>query len=432
MRVSVEKVSSIKKKISFEIPSERVETEIDKAFDKIRKRAAIKGFRKGKVPQALIEKHFSDQMAEDVLKSIFNETFYNALHEHGIYPVSQPMIESDVLKKGEPLKYSATFEVMPEIDLKEYTGLKLNKEKYVFDAEAIESKLKQLQENMAQLEPVADQRPVAPGDFVTVDFKGLVAGEPIDQGAAEDYMLEIGSGQFIPGFEEQVVGMEAGDEKEITVTFPEQYGNRELAGKEALFLVKLKEIKVKKLPELDDEFARGLGEFETLDQVKAKLGEAHEKQESERISAQLRERLIQALVEKNEFEVPGTLVDRQLDLMLDNAKKRLSSQRLTLEMLGLDDERFRSQYRETALNQVKGDLLLDAVAEKEGIKVGESDIEAEIGRIAASMNQDPEKVKGYYAEGSARDGLTARLREEKTIAFLLERAEVTEVTKEEL
>jgi trigger factor len=433
MQVKVESMSKIKKKITFEIPVDRVESEIDKAFEEIRKRAAIKGFRKGKAPRSYIEKHYREMMEEDVLKKLVNDTYFKALHEEKIFPIAHPVIESDELKKGEPFKYSATVEVYPEIEVKDYAGLEVKKERYARDDETVNLRLQEMRENMAQLQPAEEGRPAASGDFVTLDFKGFVDGVPFEHGDAEDYPLELGAGRFIPGFEEQVVGMRSGDEGSITVTFPENYGNKELSGKDATFAVKIKEIKIKELPALDDDFAKELGEFETLDQLRAKMVEVHEQQEKERIESDLREKLVQALIARNDFEIPEAMVEKQLQIMLDSTKKRLTAQKLSLEMMGLDEENYRIRFRGTAETQVKGALLLDTLAGQEGIKVEDGDVDERIKQIAAQHNQKFETLKSYYGQNeSARENLRAQLTEDKVIEFLLAKAKVTEVSRDEI
>ena len=433
MQVKVEAMSKIKKKITFEIPVERVESEIDNAFEEIRKRAAIKGFRKGKAPRSYIEKHYVAMMEEDVLKKLVNDTYFKALQEEKIFPIAHPVIESDELKKGEPFKYSATVEVYPEVEVKDFVGLEVKKELYLRDDETIERRLQEMRENMAQLQPAEEGRPAAQGDFVTLDFKGSVDGVPFEHGDAEDYPLELGSGRFIPGFEEQIVGMKSGDEGSVTVTFPENYGNKELAGKEAAFAVKIKEIKIKELPALDDEFAKELGDFETLDQLRAKMVEVYEQQEKERIESDLRERIVQALIARNDFEIPEAMVEKQLQIMLDSTKKRLVAQKLSLEMMGLDEASYRIRFRDTAATQVKGALLLDTLAGQEGIKVGDDAIDERVRQIAAQHNQDFETLKRYYEQNeSARENLRAQLTEDKAIEFLLAKAHVTEVSRDEI
>ncbi|ANA40250.1 MULTISPECIES: trigger factor [Geobacter] len=431
MTSTVESLSSVKKKISFEIPADRVTSEIDKVFEKIRKRAALKGFRKGKAPQSLIEKHYVDVMEGDVLKNLFEETYFKALAEHKIFPVSHPVIDSDEIKRGTPFTYSATVEVLPEIDVKDYNGLEVAKETFTPDESVVEKRLQEMRENMSHLKPLDVGSVAETGHFAVIDFTGYVDDVPFEGGSAESYQLELGSGRFIPGFEEQIVGMKSGESKSVTLSFPEDYWNKDLAGKEARFDVTLSEIKVKELPELNDEFAAQMGEFDSIAQLRDKVAELYEKQESDRIKADLQDGVVQALIGKNEIEVPSTLVDRQLQTMLANARNRLAQQRLTFEMMGMNEESFKAQYRTVAENQVKGSLLLEAVAKKEGISVEEADIEKKLLEIAGGSEEELGRVKSFYEQNrSARENLVAHLAEEKVMSFLLESAVISEKTKE--
>ncbi|HJV36376.1 trigger factor [Geomonas sp.] len=434
MQTNVEKLSSIKQKISFEIPAERVAAEVDKAYASIRKQAAIKGFRKGKVPQSVIEKQYGAQMAEDVVKNLVNDSYFKALAEHNLNPVSYPMIDADTLIVGQPFKFSATFDVFPDVELKEYLDLPVQKEKLELDENAaVESRLAQLRENLAQLSPAAEGRAAQKGDFVTFDFKGSIEGVPFEGGEAQDFQLELGSRRFIPGFEEQMEGLTVGAETTITVNFPEDYHNAELAGKPADFAITVKDIKVKELPELNDDFAKEFGEFETLDELKEKLAEVARSQEEQRINSDLRERLMSELVERNDLEVPEVLVDRQLQMLLENSKQKLAAQRLTLEMMGTTEEGYKTQFREVAANQVKCSLILDAVADKEGIQIAEEEVVERVQGIAASAGQDPEKLLGMYqGNQQAKESLIAQMREEKTLTFVLEKAKVSEVPKDQI
>lgn len=433
MQVKVESLSKIKKKINFEIPAERVGAEIDKAFENIRKRANIKGFRKGKAPMAYIEKHFSDMMEQDVLKSLVNDTYFKAIQEEKLFPVAYPEIESDELKRGEPFKYSATIEIYPEVKIEEYAGLELKKEQFEKNDEIVEKRLRELQENMAQLKPAEDGHIAANGEFVTLDFEGFIDGTPFENGSAQDYHLELGNGRFIPGFEEQIVGLKTGEEKDITVTFPAEYHNKDLAGKEATFAVKIKEIKIKELPPLDDELAKEMGDFESMAQLRDKIAEGYERQEKERIEADLRDRTVKTLIDKNPLEVPSALVEKQLQIMLDGVKKRLSLEKLSLDMIGLDDEAYRGRFRDTAEVQVKGALLLDALAELEKIAVEDSDLNDHIRELAQERGQDIDKLKQYYEQNeNARESLRDLLKERKIFALVWERAKITEVPRGEL
>ncbi|MBJ6726321.1 trigger factor [Geomesophilobacter sediminis] len=432
MQINVETLSSVKKKINFVIPAERVSQEVDKAYGEIKKYAAVKGFRKGKVPMGLIEKHYGDKMAEEVLKTLVNDTYYKAVADEGLNPVSFPVIESDALKPGEAFNYSATIEVFPKVELKEYVGLELEKEQLVLDQEAVNARLAEMQQSMAQLVPAQEGHAAALGDFVVFDFTGSIDGVPFEGGAAEDFQLELGSGRFIPGFEDQMVGLKAGDSKDLNVTFPEQYGNDTLRGKPAVFAVTVKEIKVKELPELDDEFAKEFGEFDNLDALKAKLAEIQKEQEEHRVEYELKERMYKQLVEKNELEVPETLVDRQVEVMLEQSKQRLAQQRLTLEMMGLTEDAYKAQFRDAARDQVKSSLILDAVAEKENIEVTDADFDARVEEIAQSSGQDKGSVAKHFANARAKESLTLQLREEKAADFIISKAVVVERPKAEL
>lgn len=430
MVINVENVSPVKKKISFEIPSEQVSREIEKVYAEIRRNASVKGFRKGKVPQPIIEKYYSDKMEADVLKNLIQETYMKALVENKIMPVSQPSFESDALTPGQPFKYTVTFETAPEIELNEYVGLQVEKRRLVPDETVVDGRIQELRDGMAQLKAVEEPRPVAMGDFAVIDFKGFLDGVPFERGEATDYPLQLGSGQFIPGFEEQVVGMSVDDSKEIAVTFPAEYGSSELAGKPVVFQVTLKEIKEKELPPLDDDFAKQFGPFETLDQLTARIAEVFDKEEEQKIENELRDGLVKALIAKHEFEVPEAMVEKQLAVLVDNMKSNLARQNLTLEKIGSSEEIIRTQARSVAVSQVKGSLLLAAVADKEGIKVEDAELEEKIRDIAAQANKDFEVVQAFYQGNPyAKDALLMQLREDKVIDYLLKNAQVTEVDK---
>ncbi|HOP40015.1 MAG TPA: trigger factor, partial [Geobacteraceae bacterium] len=383
---------------------------------------------KGKVPRAIIEKHYSDRMESDVLKNLINETYFQALTDNKILPVSQPEFEADALKAGESFKYAVTFETAPEIDLQEYVGLEVEIRKLVVDEKVVEGRLEELRQNMAQLKPLEESRPAENGDFVSIDFKGFLDGVPFERGEARDYLLQLGSNQFISGFEEQVVGMAPGDSRDVKVTFPADYGNADLADKDATFDVTLKEIKVKELPPLDDDFAKQLGSFESIDELRAKIADVYEKEEEQKIENESRDNLVKELIEKHEFEVPEAMVEKQLRVLIENMKNNLAGQNLTFEQIGTSEEKVREQSRSVAVNQVKGSLLLAAVAEKEGITVEEAEVEEKMRDIAAQANKDFEVVSAIYQSNPyAKDTLVMQMREDKVIEFLMKHANVSEV-----
>jgi len=306
----------------------------------------------------------------------------------------------------------------------------VKKEKFAFDPAVVDHRLEEMRQMRAE-QKVADRKEAREGDFVTIDFEGFVDGEAFDGGRAEGHVLELGAGSFIPGFEAQIVGMQREEEKEIEVTFPEDYGNKELAGKKAVFKVKLHEIREKVVPELNDDFAREFG-AEGLEDLRRQMAENFQQQEKSRIEGDLRERLVEALVAKNPIEVPAVMVDKQLEYMLQNVRNRMQQQGMTLEMLGMNEEVFAGLYRDTAVKQVQGSLLLEAIGRQEGIEVADDEVEGKFEEIAAMANAPVDAVRQYYSSDEARATLKDQILEEKTLAFLIDNAKIVEVSRQEL
>ncbi len=426
MNVKVEEVNSIKKKLIFEVAADQVDKEIQKALRKIGKTAKVKGFRQGKVPESVLEKYYGGQMEQDVLSRLINDTYFKAIVDHDLDVVGEPnIVDSSGVVKGSAFTYEAEVEVKPEVQAKDYTGLSLQKETLSLDPDLVEKKLEELLQSRAQLE-VTEREEARAGDTVEIDFIGSVDGEPFEGGQGEDFSLELGSGTFIPGFEEQLVGMRRGEEKQISVAFPEDYGQPELAGKPAQFTVTLKQIKEKVVPEANDEFAKEFG-LDSIEALKKELAEGHHKQEASRIDNDLRERLVQALIERNPIEVPEAMVGRQLEYMYQNIVNRMRSQGMTPEMLGMTQESFMQQYRDTAVSQVQGSLILEAIGEQENITVEEQEIDAKMEEIAQMANAPLDAVKKHYAGDENKGSLLAQIKEEKVIRFLLDQADIEEV-----
>ena len=432
MQVNVEEISPVKKRVNIEVPVEQVDAEIEKVYAGIQKRAKLQGFRPGKVPMQLIKRNYSDTMRDEVMRRILEQTLYKTLDELKIAPVVSPSIESDIIEQGAPFKYSAVVEILPEILLHEYTGLTAKKEVYSPNQDSIEGELRRMQEKMAQLVPLGDDAVVENGHTVSVGYIFSVAGFP-EETSTEDSEIEVGAKQLIPGFEEQLVGMKCGETKDISVILPEGYSNPGAVGKEGIFQVTLKEIKCKELPELDDDFARQFGEYESIEQLRAKMTEYHEKHEADRIQNELKDRIIQALVEKNPLDVPESMVKRQLDQMLENLKNRLQSQHMSIEMMGLDESGFHDRFRDAAADKVRGGLLLMALVEKEKIAVTDDDLAKRYEQIAAGNPEMLNRIKEYYeANHKAKETIVAEIKEDKAIDFLLKSAVITEVDASDL
>ena len=428
MQVTVETINPVTRKINVEIPAEQVDAEIEKVYTGIQKKAKLQGFRPGKAPMQLIRRTYTDAMREEVMRRFYEMTLVKALDEHKIDPVDTPTIEWGDLEPGASFKYSAQVEIIPEIVPKDYTGLTVTKEKYLLKPESIEGEIKRMQENMAQLIPVDEDSAVENGHVLTVDYSFSVDGHPEESTTAEDAPVEVGSNRLMPGLEEQLIGMKCGETKEVRVNLPAGYRNPDLAGKECVFQVTLKDIKRKELPELDDEFAQQFGDYETMEELRAKMVEYHQKQESERIENDVHDHIIKALIEKNPLDVPQALVKNQLEYMLENLKNRLKGQRMSIEMMGLDDEGFRKRFRSSAEEKVKGGLLLTALVEKENIVVTDEDLAQRYERIAAGNSDMLGRITEYYASNKkARNSLLAEIKEDKAIRFLLDNAVITEV-----
>lgn len=433
MQVHVEDISSVQKKITIEIPAERVNEEIDKAYSAIQKKAKLQGFRPGKAPMQLIKRTYSDAMRDDVMRRLYQETLYKAMDEQKVEPIDSPTIESDILEAGVPFKYSAVFEVMPQILLNEYTGLIVNKEIYVAKPENIDGELKRMQENMAQLIPLDEDTTIENGHTVSVDYTITASASPEENSGPQTAEVEVGSGSLIPGFEEQLIGLKSGESKEFTLDLPTAGEDVELTEMKGIFSVTVKEIKRKELPELDDEFAQQFGEYETMEALRAKMVEYHEKHETDRIENEFKERVIQALIQKNPLDVPESMVKRQLDHMFENLKNRLKSQQMSLEMMGLDAEGFRARFRDDAIDKVKGGLLLMALVEKENVTVTDDDLTAHYEKIAAGNPEMLDRIKEYYSSNqNAKNSVISEIKEDKAITCLIENAVITEVDAEQL
>ncbi len=426
MEVKVEDLSTIKKKLFFEIDVETVAVELENAYKKIAKTADVKGFRKGKVPQNVLEQHYAPRAQYDASGPLINNTLYKALLDNKIEAVSQPeVVSSGVVEPGKTFTYEVEVEVRPEIVAKDYTGLKLEKEIYTFDEGAIDTQLEHMANSKMEL-VVTTRKKAREGDTVVIDFEGFIDGTAFENGSGTDFELSLGSNSFIPGFEDQLVGMKREQEKDVEVTFPEGYGSKDLAGKPALFKVLVKEIKEKNIPKIDDELAKKL-DAENLADLKERIKENTITQEQQRVDGQLQEGLMNALLEGNEFDVPEGMIDNQLHHLKDNFTQKLKAQGMSLEMLGMNEETFATTYRDMAVQQVKGEILLDTIAVQENLAVEESEVKDKMQLFADDSDIPLEQVEKYFENQQALAGLKGQILQEKVTSFLLEKAVVTEV-----
>ncbi|MGP3559607.1 trigger factor [Geobacillus sp. BK01] len=426
MSVKWEKLEGNEGVLTVEVDAEQVNKGLDAAFKKVVKNVTLPGFRKGKVPRVLFEKRFGvEALYQDALDILLPEAYAKAVEEAGIEPVSMPEIDIEQMEKGKSLIFKAKVTVKPEVKLGQYKGLEVEKMDATVTDEDVENELKRLQENYAEL-VVKEDGTVENGDTAVIDFEGFVDGEPFEGGKAENYSLEIGSGTFIPGFEEQLVGMKAGEEKEIEVTFPEEYHAEQLAGKPAVFKVKVHEVKAKQLPALDDEFAKDVDEeVETLDELKAKIRARLEEAKKNEAEAAVRNAVVEKAAANAEIDIPAVMVQNETDRMLREFDQRLQMQGLNLQLYyqfsGQDEAALREQMKEDAEKRVRAALTLEAIAEAENIDVTDEEVNEELEKMAAAYNLSVDKLKELLG---SLDGVKEDVKWRKTVDFLVEHSTV--------
>ncbi|MGG0837366.1 trigger factor [Bacillus paralicheniformis] len=422
MSVKWEKQEGNEGVLTVEVDADTFNKALDDAFKKVVKQVSIPGFRKGKVPRGLFEQRFGvEALYQDALDILLPVEYPKAVEEAGIEPVDRPEIDVEKIEKGENLIFTAKVTVKPEVKLGEYKGLGIEKDDTAVTDEDVQNELKSLQERQAEL-VVKEDGKVEEGDTVVLDFEGFVDGEAFEGGKAENYSLEIGSGSFIPGFEDQLVGLEAGAEKDVEVTFPEEYHAEELAGKPAVFKVKIHEIKAKELPELNDEFAKDVDEeVETLAELTEKTKKRLEEAKENEADAKLREELAVKAAENAEADIPQAMVDTELDRMMKEFEQRLQMQGMNLELYfqfsGQDENALKEQMKEDAEKRVKSNLTLEAIAKAENLQVTDEEVEEELSKMAEAYNMPVENIK--QAIGST-EGMKEDLKVRKAIDFLVE------------
>ena len=424
MNVNVEEISSIKKKLSIEIAEDQVTKEVDSFYGELGKKARIKGFRPGKVPRNILERHFKDYVKGEVIQKLIQDTYPTVLSEKNLHPVSPPVIDPGELENGKSFQYTVVIEIKPEIKMEGYLGLKIDGKREGVKDEEVEERLKNLQNLHANLKTIPEARPIQTGDYVIIDYEAREDGKPLEEGKAIDFTVEVGSGRFIPALEEQLVGLRPEEEKEIEVSFPEDYGYKKWAGKTISFRVKIKEIKEKILPSLDDEFAKDLGDYSSLGELKAKLKGEIEKEKELISERQLKDQLIDQLLQANPFEVPESMVEGQAKGLVSNTKLRLATQGVDLKNLNVSEEKLQEDYREMAKRQVRTFLILEKIANQEGISVTDDETEEHLKEISERTNQKFDVMKRYYEKNGLIPELKAGITTDKTLNFLLQKAEI--------
>jgi trigger factor len=422
MSAKWEKLEGNRGVLTIEVSAEKVNEGLTAAFNKVVKQVNVPGFRKGKMPRPMFEKRFGvESLYQDALDILLPEAYGSAIDETGIEPIDRPEIDVEQMEKGKELIFKATVQVKPEVTLGEYKGLEVEDFDTNVTDEDVVNELKTLQERQAEL-VIKEEGTIENGDTVVLDFEGFVDGEQFEGGKAENHSLEIGSGSFIPGFEEQLVGLATGESKDVEVTFPEEYHAAELAGKPAVFKVTIHEIKGKELPVLDDEFAKDVDdEVETLDALKEKIKTRLENSKNHEAEHHLRDTVVEKAAANATVEVPEVMVNTEVNRMLQEFEQRLQMQGMNLELYfqfsGQDENALREQMKEEAVIRVTSNLTLEAIAKVENLEVTDEDVDAELENMAGMYNMTVDSIK--QALGGL-EGIKSDLKLKKAVDFLVE------------
>ena len=426
MNCKVEKTKNANEvKLEITIEAEKFENAMKKVYFQNAKYFNIPGFRKGKAPMNIVEKYYGAEIFyEDAFNDVATEYYDKALEENKIEAVSRPEVDVIQMEKGKDLIFTATVQTKPEVELGKYKGVEIKKVEYPVEDKDVEHELGHMQEHNSRLVSI-DDRELQNGDIATIDFEGFVDGVTFEGGKAENHELEIGSGSFIPGFEDQLVGMKIDDEKEIKVTFPKEYFSKDLAGKEAMFKVKLHEIKKKELPELDDEFAKDVSEFDTLDELKASIKERLQKSNEQRAKYEIEENAIKEVCKNVKVDIPSGMIEMEVTHMMKDFEQRLSYQGLNmqqyLKMIGKTEEEMKKEYEPQAIEGIKSRLTLEAIIKAEKIEATEEEIKEKMEEMAKSYGKkveeisDNENLKNYIEEG---------IETEKAIDYIVKNAKI--------
>lgn len=424
MEAKMEKIEKNVVKFEIKVEAEKFQEALKRAYNKNVKNFNVPGFRKGKVPMAIVKKYYGiGVLIEDAVNFAIDASYSKVLEENNIIPVDYPKVDVITAEEGKEFVYTAEVTVYPEVELGEYKGLKVEKPSYEVTEDAVNEKLKEMQQKNARIETKEDGE-IATGDTAVIDFKGFIDDVAFEGGEGKDYSLEIGSGTFIDTFEDQLVGAKAGDKVEVNVTFPENYGRKELNNKQAKFEVLVKEIKIKELPEIDDEFAKEVSEFDTLAELKEDIVKKMEEENNNRAEREYEDAIIKAVVENAKIDVPEVMVEKEIDTMVRNLEQRLQYQGLNLEQYfqftGTDEAKMREYMKENAEVKVKTDLVLEAVEKAENIDATEEELKEKAKEVAKMYSaEEDDKMVDLLMNGQ-RAALLADVKVSKTIKFLVE------------
>lgn len=425
MKVTVENGENQQVTLTIEVEAAEVNKAVEQACKRLANRVSIPGFRKGKAPRMIVERHVGkDAVLQEAFDIVAPKALSKAFDEQKIDPVTRPSVDIETLEEGKDLVFKATVTPRPEVKLGDYKGLNVPKNEVNITDEDVEKQLKTFQDRQGKLVDAPEGAEVKDGDFTTLDFKGFVDGEAFDGGEGKDYPLQIGSNSFIPGFEDQLVGAKIGEERDVNVKFPEEYHAKELAGRDATFKCTIRSIKTKELPAIDDELAKKVSKFETLDELKADIRKNLEENAERTAENDQKSAAIEMATNNITVDIPAVMIDNRVTAMIQEMAMRLEQQGMKLEQYlqyaGTDIAKLREQYRETAEKNVKTDLMLEEVAKAENIKVEAKDLDEEVAAMAAAYGATPQQVQKIIKEQGRIGDLAASVLRKKTAQFIID------------
>jgi trigger factor len=428
MKVDVQELGACARRLEIEIAPENVKKELDQAYRELARRVSIRGFRKGKIPRPVLERYHRSSVEDEVLQKLIPSSFQQAVKDQGLRAVGQPKLDDIKLDDEKALRYTATVEVLPDIALQTYGGWEFTKEvRAVTDAE-LERELQELQNRHVSLVSIEEDRPVQEGDYVLISFEGFRDGQPVQGSKAENYALVVGSKTVVENVERGLIGMRKGEAREIPVQFPETYQNRSMAGQEVIFHVTVNEIKERVLPALNDEFAKEAAGVDTLAELKEKLRKDQEEIAAREARRALHEVIVSRLVEANPFELPPGMVEAETETLIADVQRQLRPQQVDAAPLPITEE-VRQQLRDQAITRIKRELLIDEIAKREGIPVDDSDVEADLKRLAERTEQRLEFIRRQMEQTGALESIRRNILADKVLEFVAARSTVTEVSK---
>lgn len=434
MKSTIEKLSTLERKLNIEVPAGEVQAAFDRAFRGIQKQAKIKGFRQGKAPISTVRSVFGDRVRQDVVQDLIQASYSAALKEHTLDPISYPTIEFDPIDGDDDkdFSFSAEFEVRPVVTSVSFDKLKVKKEVRAPSDQRVDAVLEDIRKSRAQTVPLLEDRPAQKGDVAVLDFEGMLLSGPLEGGSAQGHELELGASSFIPGFEEGIEGLRVGQEKSLHLAFPDDYQAKDLAGKSVTFKVKLTGLKRKDVPELTDAFAATLGPYADLQALRDEIRKDLDDRESKRIDEDLRNRVMRALVERNPVDVPKAFHADQKKALVEDLRRRMAQQGLDEAKIEEYRQKWDADFDLTAAYMIRSSILIDAIADEQKIQATSSELDAKVRDHALETGIEASKIREFYADPERKSRLTYQVTEQKVLDFLISKAEVREASRHEL